>query len=160
MMPAELATPNLFKIKVLWNKGSDVIIPTHEPTIKISSSSINIVDVVMWPNFDYCSISMREDIISRITDGFVRKTDFEGWTWFKVNNLGLPLGMALKFYSSLAKWLKVKVKQCSVKLAGGNFGTLPILPSWIGLKMNWQIPVLWKPLKRRNIGFIASSAAV
>ena len=33
-----------------------------------------------------------------------RKTDFfERWSWFKFNNLGLALGMNLKFYASVAK---------------------------------------------------------
>ena len=35
-----------------------------------------------------------------------RKTPFfEGWSWLKFNNLGLKLGMALKFYTSVAKGL-------------------------------------------------------
>ena len=33
---------------------------------------------------------------------------FEGWSWFKLNNYGLALGMDLKFYTSLAKGLKLK----------------------------------------------------
>ena len=28
---------------------------------------------------------------------------FEGWSWFKFNNLGLALGTNLKFYTSVAK---------------------------------------------------------
>ena len=36
---------------------------------------------------------------------------FERWYWFKLNNLGLGLGMALKFYSSVAKSLKLKVRK-------------------------------------------------
>ena len=33
-----------------------------------------------------------------------RKTDFfEGWAWFKFNNLKTVLGMALKFYSCVEK---------------------------------------------------------
>ena len=39
-----------------------------------------------------------------------RKTTFStGWSWFKFNNLGLALGMALKLYISVAKGLKRKV---------------------------------------------------
>ena len=34
---------------------------------------------------------------------------FEGWSWFKFNNLGLGLGTNLKFYTSVAKGLKLKV---------------------------------------------------
>ena len=60
----------------------------------------------------YSSILMREVIISQIIYGFAQKTDFEGRSWFNVNNLELALGMALKFYSSVAKRLKLKVKKC------------------------------------------------
>ena len=38
-------------------------------------------------------------------------TFFEGWSGFKLNNLGLTLGMALKFYASMAKRLKLKVRK-------------------------------------------------
>ena len=41
-----------------------------------------------------------------------RKTAFfEGWSWFKFNNLGLALGTNLKFYTSLSKGLKLKVRK-------------------------------------------------
>ena len=43
-----------------------------------------------------------------------RKTAFfEGWFWFKFNNLGLTLGTNLKFYTSLSKGLKLKVRKFS-----------------------------------------------
>ena len=41
-----------------------------------------------------------------------RKTAFfEGWSWFKFNNLGLALGTKLKFYTSVTKELKLKVRK-------------------------------------------------
>ena len=41
-----------------------------------------------------------------------RKTAFfEGWSWFKFNDLGLALGTNLKFYTSVAKGLKQKVRK-------------------------------------------------
>ena len=41
-----------------------------------------------------------------------RKTVFfEGWYWFKFNDLGLALGTNLKFYTSVAKGLKLKVRK-------------------------------------------------
>ena len=41
-----------------------------------------------------------------------RKTAFfEGWSWLKFNNLGLALGKNLKFYISVTKGLKLKVKK-------------------------------------------------
>ena len=36
---------------------------------------------------------------------------FEGWSWFKFNNLGLALGTNLKFCTRVAKRLKLKVKK-------------------------------------------------
>ena len=60
----------------------------------------------------YSSIFMREVITSQIIYEFVQKADFEGWSWFNVNNLGHALGMALRFYSSVAERLKLKVKKC------------------------------------------------
>ena len=38
-----------------------------------------------------------------------KTTFFEGWSWF--NNLGLALGTNLKFYTSVAKGLKLKVRK-------------------------------------------------
>ena len=35
----------------------------------------------------------------------------EGWSWFKFNNLELAIGMNLKFYTSVAKGLKLKVRK-------------------------------------------------
>ena len=40
-----------------------------------------------------------------------KNTFFEGWSWFKFNNLGLALGIALEFYTGLAKGLKLKVRK-------------------------------------------------
>ena len=57
---------------------------------------------------------------------------FKGWSWFKFNNLGLALGTNLKFYTSVAKGLKLKVRKfwgliptflevTGEKLVGGAF---------------------------------------
>ena len=43
-------------------------------------------------------------------------TFFEGWSWFKFNNLGLALGTNFKFYTSVEKVLKLKVKVLGVIL--------------------------------------------
>ena len=68
MISAKMATLGLLKIKVLWNKGYDVIIFVYDATNKILSSESNcIVGVVMWPNFGNSSISMREVIMIIIT---------------------------------------------------------------------------------------------
>ena len=48
----KIATPDLLKIKVFWNKGYEWIISIHESNIKILSSSSNYkADVAMWPHF-------------------------------------------------------------------------------------------------------------
>ena len=54
---------------------------------------------------------MRQVIISSILLGFVQKNRFffEGCSCFKFNNLGLTLGTNLKFFTSVAKELKIKV---------------------------------------------------
>ena len=99
---------------------------------------------------------MREVIITKILYRFGQKNRFfEGWSWFKFNNLELVLGMTLKFYCCVEKRLKLKVRKFFGKVARNLFA-LPLLLFWIGWKVNWQIPVLWKPLKRKNISFIAS----
>ena len=67
MMSAKITTPGLPKIRVFWSKGYDVIIFVHDFTNKILSCDSNyIIDVVMWPKFGNCSISMRKVIITSI----------------------------------------------------------------------------------------------
>ena len=113
MMSAKLATPEILKIQIFWNKGYDVIASVHDVTNNILSRDSNyIVDVVMWLKFGNSSLSMREVIITSVLKGFdQKKRFFEGWSWFKFNNLRLALGKNLKFYTSLAKGLKLKVRK-------------------------------------------------
>ena len=67
MMSAEMVTPGLLKITVFWNKGYDVIISVDDVTNKILTRDSNyIVDVLMWPKFGNCSISMRKVITTSI----------------------------------------------------------------------------------------------
>ena len=67
----------------------------------------------MRPKLGNCSISMREVIItSKFYKDLTRKTIFfEGCCWLKFNNLGLALDMALIFYTSATKGLKLKVRK-------------------------------------------------
>ena len=61
MMSAKLATLGLLKIKVIWNKGYDVINSLYDVTSKMLSRDWNdIVEVVIWSKFGNSSISMRE----------------------------------------------------------------------------------------------------
>ena len=67
MMSAKITTPGLLKIKILWNKGFDVVCFFHDVINKIlSGDSRYIGDVIMWPKFGKCGISMREVIITSI----------------------------------------------------------------------------------------------
>ena len=74
---------------------------------------------------------MKEVIILQFYKDLTRSTAFfERWSWFKFNNLGLALGMALKLYISMAKGLTGtgKLKGKTVKLLGGPFCNTPPLP--------------------------------
>ena len=66
MMPVEMATPGLLKIKVFWNKGYDVIISAHDVTKKLSRDLNYIVDVDMRTKFGNSCISMKQIIITSI----------------------------------------------------------------------------------------------
>ena len=67
VISVKMATLGLLKIKVLWNKGYNVIICVYDVTYKILSLDSNhIVNVAMWPKLGDSSISMREVIITSI----------------------------------------------------------------------------------------------
>ena len=67
MMSTKMATLGFLKTKVYWSKGYGVIIFVDDVTNKIlSSDSVYIIDVFMWPKFGNSSISMREVIIISI----------------------------------------------------------------------------------------------
>ena len=84
--------------KLFWNKEYDVRISVHYVISKIFSRDSNyIIDVVMWPQF-YKNLT-------RIN------TFYEEWSWLKFENLGLALDMALKFYGSVKKRLKLKARR-------------------------------------------------
>ena len=131
MISTKLATLCLLKIKVFWNKGYDVIISVYDVTNKILSHNSNyIVDVVMWLKFGNSSISFP----------FL-------YFYFNFNNVGLALGMALKFYTSVAKGLKLKLRKfwclipTFVEVTGEKlvWGPLWPSPSWIGLKVKSSV---------------------
>ena len=55
---------------------------------------------------------MKEVIITPILEGFDQKKPFfEVCFWFKFNNLGLALGMPLKFNTNMAEKLKLKARK-------------------------------------------------
>ena len=65
--------------------------------------------MVIRARFGNSSLSMRDVIMTSIFKGLDQKKQFfERCSYFKFNSLGLALGIALKFYISLAKGLKLK----------------------------------------------------
>ena len=67
IISAKMAILGLLKIKVLWDKGYDVIIHVHDVTHKVLSRDSNyFVDAVMWSKFGNSSISMIEVIITSV----------------------------------------------------------------------------------------------
>ena len=113
MMSENVATPSLLKIKVFLNKSYDVIFSVHDVTNKILPRDVNyIADVVMWPKLGNSSPTLKEVIITQFYKDLTRKTNFyEGYSWVKSSNLKVAFGMALTFYTSLAKVLKLKVRK-------------------------------------------------
>ena len=76
-MSARIATLDLLKIKVVWNKGYDVITSVHDVTNKVLSRDSNhIIGKAMWPKFGNYSISMREVITNSMLLGFDQKKHF------------------------------------------------------------------------------------
>ena len=141
MMSAKLATSGLLKRKIFQNKDYDVIVPDYGFTNKILSRDSNyIVNVVMWPKFGNSSICMRKVTITSILQGSDQKKHF---FWGVV--LVLALDIILKFCTSVAKGLKLKVRRfwevksyvcrsCRGKTVRGTSSPTPLPSSWIGLK--------------------------
>ena len=67
MMSAKLPTVDLLKTKAFWYKGCDLVISVHDACKRLLSRYWNyIVNLVMWPKFGNCSITIREVIITLI----------------------------------------------------------------------------------------------
>ena len=109
MMSAKVASARLLKLKIFWNKGYDVIVSVHGVTSRILSSDSNdMVDVIMLPKFGNTSKERSYHNLNFIRTWPEKPLFFKSWSF---DNLGLALGMALKFYTSLAKMLKIKSRK-------------------------------------------------
>ena len=132
----------LLKITLFWNKGHDVITPVDDVTRnKLSRDSIYIVDEFMWPKFGNSRISVKEVITTSILSGFDQKNRiFERWSWLKFNNLKLALSTNLKFWPSVAKGLKLKVRKF------GRLNPTFVKVIWEKLvgRLPWLLPILNK----------------
>ena len=85
-----------------------------------------------------------------------RKTAFfDRWSWFRFNNLGLALGKNLKFYTSVAKWLKLKNRKfwglirTFVEVTGKKNASGAFLPQPLCLKILKMI--IFMNLMKNNI---------
>ena len=142
-----------------WNKAYDFITFVYDVTNKILWGESNyIVDLVMWPKFFNSNISMREVIIISILQGFDQKNHFEGSSLSRFNHFGLALRIALKFYTSVAKRLNLKIRKfwgliAVFKRYWGKTGRGTFCPpaSWIGL-MNGRRFVKKSRRKRKYLG--------
>lgn len=96
-----------------WNKGDGTIINVHDVIRNIlSRDSYYIVNVAIWPKIGNSSISITEVTMASILLKFTKKTFFfEERSWLKFKNLRLVLAKTLKFYSSLAKRLMLKLRK-------------------------------------------------
>ena len=113
MMSTKLATPAFLKIKIFWNNDYDVIIFVYDVTKKKiitwlkSYCRCGHVTKVFWLWYFYETCYNNHNFI-RI---WPKKGFFEGWSWFKFNNLELALGTTFKFCTNEAKGLKLKVRK-------------------------------------------------
>ena len=65
MMSAKMDTPGLPKVNIFRKKGYAIIISVHDVTNKILSRYSNSnVNMVMWPKYGNCNISVKEVITS------------------------------------------------------------------------------------------------
>ena len=145
MMSVKRATPDLLKIRVYWNEVDEVITYVHDVATKL----YHLIQIIlsMWlcdQSLITLAFSWEKLSKPQFYKDLTRKTAFfEEWSWFKFNNLGLTLGTNLKFYTSLSKGLKLKVRVLGAnsyvctnyrgKTGRGSFCPLPPPPSWIGL---------------------------
>ena len=113
MMSAKMAAPGLLKTKGFWNKGYHVIRFFHDITKKVLSHDSNyVIDVIMCQSLVTIAFLWEKLSQPQFNRNFTRKIAyFKGWSWFKLNNLGLIPGKNFKFYTGVAKRLKLKVRK-------------------------------------------------
>ena len=117
----------------------------HRKSAKFPISRYTKIDCILVQNFyffekEFNKHSNNFDNVSKKPLNFIRiwpkRHFFEGWDWFKFTNLGQERDMALNFYTSMAKVLKIKVKilwWVIFTLAEVIEEVTRLAPSWIGL---------------------------
>ena len=110
-----MGTRSLLKTKVFCNKGYDVIVSVYDINKNILSRNSNcIVDVAIWPKFGNACIPMNflrilKEIYKNCITIWPKK-----WIFLRVVLVQIQLlaiDMALKFYSSAPKGLKLKLRK-------------------------------------------------
>ena len=92
-------------------------------------------------------VSMREVIITSVLLGFdQRNRIFEGWSWFRFNNLRLAISTNLKMYTSVAKGLKLKARKF--------WGLIPTFVEVTGEKLVGRGGAFWPPILNRVKSYI------
>ena len=77
MMSVKLATLDLLKIKILWNKGYDITISVYDITSKYLSYDSNyIVNMVLWPKIGNSNILEANSYVCRSYHISTGRTDF------------------------------------------------------------------------------------
>ena len=104
MISAKLTTLVFPNIKIFSIKSYNVMNSVYSVTSKILLRDSNyIVFVIWWPNLGNYQFYERHYQNLNFTRIWPKNSSFfEGYTWFKFNNLRLTLDMALKFYTSVA----------------------------------------------------------
>ena len=130
---APLLEPFLLK-KKLWHRCFPV---NFAKFLRISI----FIEHLQWLIL-YKFIEFRNQNVNPIQDGLFRGCSrMEGggrWLCFKFNNLDLVLGMVLKFYTSVGKGLKQKVRKFC--------GLIPMFVEVTGEKLVVRGGVFWPPL--------------
>ena len=100
MLPGKMATPNDF---LLLMTSPTKFYHVIQIIMYICSCEQSLVTLAfLWEKLS--QPQFYKDLTKKIAF-------FEGWSWFKFNNLGLPLGANLKFYTSVAKRLQLKIRK-------------------------------------------------
>ena len=100
-----MATLSLLRIKVFGDKVYDVRIFSKAPLTKL----YHVIQIIlqMWScKQSLVTLAFLWEKFSQpqfYKDLTTETLFFEGWSWFKFHNLGMTLGMALKFCISMAK---------------------------------------------------------
>ena len=110
---SKIGWSGFLKTNVFWNKSDGTIINVHDVIRNIlSRNSYYVVNVAIWPKIGNSSNFYNRSYHGINFIKFHQKTFFfEEKSWLKFKNLWLVLAKTLKFYSSLAKRLKLKLRK-------------------------------------------------